>query len=388
MKVPFKYNLRNLRVRWMTSALTAGGTALTVAVFVGIMALSKGLELTMQTSGDPQNLIVMRQGATTELNSQVTQEQYQTLRYLEGVTQDGGEPLVSPEMVVVINRPRRGSTKGANITLRGVTPVALNLRPDIQIVEGRMFQPGLREIVLSRRIQDRFQDTGLGDRMRFGSSDWEVVGIFDASGTAQDSEIWADLTLLGQAYGRGAMLTSVLLRTTDVATQEALAKRIEDDPRLRMKAQQETKYYQEANTGSGLIRILGNFVAVIMGIGACFAGMNTMYAAVINRRQEIATLRVLGFRRRNILFSFATESLTLALVGGVVGCVLALPINGLSTGTLNFATFSEIAFAFRVTPDLVLKGMLFAVFLGLFGGLLPSWNASRQQIVQALRDTV
>ncbi len=388
MKVPFKYNLRNIRVRWMTSALTAGGTALTVAVFVGIMALAKGLELTMQSSGDPQNLIIMRQGATTELNSQVTQEQYQTLRYLEGVTQDEGEPLVSPEMVVAINRPRRGSTKGANITLRGVTPVALKLRPDIQIVEGRMFQPGLREIILSRRIQDRFQDTGLGDRMRFGSSDWEVVGIFDAAGTAQDSEIWADLTLLGQAYGRGAMLTSVLLRTTDVATQEALAKRIEDDPRLRMKAQQETKYYQEANTGSGLIRVLGNFVAVIMGIGACFAGMNTMYAAVINRRQEIATLRVLGFRRRNILFSFAAESLSLALVGGVVGCVLALPINGLSTGTLNFATFSEIAFAFRVTPDLVLKGMLFAVFLGLFGGLLPSWNASRQQIVQALRDTV
>ncbi len=388
MKVPFKYNLRNLRVRWMTSALTAGGTALTVAVFVGIMALSKGLELTMQTSGDAQNLIVMRQGATVELNSQVTQEQYQTLRDLEGVAKDGREPLVSPEMVVAINRPRRGSTKGANITLRGVKPIALKLRADIQIVEGRMFQPGLREIILSRRIQDRFQDTGLGDRMRFGSSDWEVVGIFDAAGTAQDSEIWADLTLLGQAYGRGAMLTSVLLRTTDVATQEALAKRIEDDPRLRMKAQQETKYYQEANTGSGLIRVLGNFVAVIMGIGACFAGMNTMYAAVINRRQEIATLRVLGFRRRNILFSFAAESLSLALVGGVVGCVLALPINGLSTGTLNFATFSEIAFAFRVTPDLVLKGMLFAVFLGLFGGLLPSWNASRQQIVQALRDTV
>ncbi|MEE8257851.1 MAG: ABC transporter permease [Acidobacteriota bacterium] len=388
MKVPFKYNLRNLRVRWMTSALTAGGTALTVAVFVGIMALSKGLELTMQTSGDAQNLIVMRQGATVELNSQVTQEQYQTLRDLEGVAKDGREPLVSPEMVVAINRPRRGSTKGANITLRGVKPIALKLRADIQIVEGRMFQPGLREIILSRRIQDRFQDTGLGDRMRFGSSDWEVVGIFDAAGTAQDSEIWADLTLLGQAYGRGAMLTSVLLRTTDVATQEALAKRIEDDPRLRIKAQQETKYYQEANTGSGLIRVLGNFVAVIMGIGACFAGMNTMYAAVINRRQEIATLRVLGFRRRNILFSFAAESLSLALVGGVVGCVLALPINGLSTGTLNFATFSEIAFAFRVTPDLVLKGMLFAVFLGLFGGLLPSWNASRQQIVQALRDTV
>lgn len=388
MKVPFKYNLRNLRVRWMTSALTAGGTALTVAVFVGIMALSKGLELTMQTSGDPQNLIVMRQGATVELNSQVTQEQYRTLRDLEGVTKDGREPLVSPEMVVAINRPRRGSTKGANITLRGVKPIALDLRADMQIVEGRMFQPGLREIILSRRIQERFQDTGLGDRMRFGSSDWEVVGIFDAAGTAQDSEIWADLTLLGQAYGRGALLTSVLLRTTDVATQEALAKRIEDDPRLRMKAQQETKYYQEANTGSGLIRVLGNFVAVIMGIGVCFAGMNTMYAAVINRRQEIATLRVLGFRRRNILFSFAAESLTLALVGGVVGCVLALPINGLSTGTLNFATFSEIAFAFRVTPDLVLKGMLFAVFLGLFGGLLPSWNASRQQIVQALRDTV
>ncbi len=352
------------------------------------MSLAKGLDLTMQTSGDPLNLIAMRQGSTAELNSQVTQEQYQAIRYLEGVALSEGESLVSPEIVVAINRPRRGSTQGANITLRGIKLIGLKLRPNMQITEGRMFRPGMREVIVSRKIQDRFQDTGLGDRMRFGSSNWEVVGIFDAAGTTQDSEIWGDLTLLSQAFGRGDMLSSVLIHAIDTDTIDMVASRIQDDPRLRMKAQPETEYYQEANTGSGLIRILGNFVAVIMGIGACFAGMNTMYAAVINRRQEIATLRVLGFKRRNILFSFAAESLTLALIGGAVGCVLALPINGLSTGTLNFATFSEIAFAFRVTPDLIFNGIVFAAFLGLFGGLLPSWSASRQQIVQALRDTV
>jgi len=386
MVIPFKYNLRSLLVRRVSTVMTTLSIALVVAVFMSIMALAGGLETALVSTGDPLNVLVRRRGSDSEMSSYFSREVLQDLRFVPGVqTGPGGEQMASGEIVIIINSPKRGEQQGVNVTVRGVSPTGLRLRPQMRIVQGRMFQPGLREVIVSSRISERFQNAGLGDQLPFGKTEWNVVGIFEAGNTAFDSEAWVDVNQLANDFNRQAY-SSLLLKATDEAAMKEMINRIENDRRYNLTAQREIEYYQEQTRAAGPIKFMGMFIAVIMGIGAAFAAMNTMYAAVANRTQEIATLRVLGFKQRNVLLSFLTESLLLALIGGAIGCVLVLPINGITTGTANWRTFSEIAFAFRITPRLLLTGMAFAALMGLFGGIFPARQAAKQTPAAAMRE--
>ncbi len=385
MAIPIKYNLRNLRVRWATTLLTASSILLTVLVFVALMALATGLQKSLSATGQPLNLIIMREGSQSEGTSSVARDSLQVIKYLEGIAKDEkGDPWVSTELLVLINLPRRGQTQGSNVTIRGVGPNSASLRPQFKLLAGRYFRSGLREVIVSRRIAERFQDCAFGDRLKFAKGYWTVVGIFDAGGTAYDSEIWADVNDLAVDFDRDAYST-VMARATDTAAMERLKNQIANDRRLHLKPVTEKEYYEGQTRFAAPIKALGLFIAVLMAVGACFAAMNTMYAAVARRTPEIGTLRVLGFSRGSILLSFLIESVLIAVAGGVPGCLASLVFNGISTGTTNFATFSEVAFNFRVTPGLMLNGMIFAVFMGLFGGFFPAWRAAHENIVSALR---
>jgi putative ABC transport system permease protein len=387
MKLPIKYNIRNLTVRKSTTLATAFTIGLTVAVYLMVMALARGIDLTLASSGDPLNLIVLRNGSTAELNSSVTRENLNNLMYLDGITREGDQPLVAAEAITLIYRARKGMSQGSNITIRGIGPMSTKLHSGFKLVSGRMFQTGLTEAVVSKRIAERFQGMDVGDKFRIQATDYTIVGQFDAGGKAFESEIWVDVNSLGSTIKRESY-SSVLLRVKDRATLDELAKRISDDQRLQLKAVSERKFYEDQQgAASGILKGLGVFVAFIMAVGAGFAGMNTMYAAVARRTKEIGTLRVLGFNRRSILAAFILESIAIAVVGTAIGIVLALPLNFVSTGTSNFATFSEIAFNFRVTPDLMIWALIFGTTIGLIGSLLPSIRASRFQIVDALRSS-
>ena len=386
MALPLKYNIRNLTVRKGTTLATAFTIGLTVAVYLMVMALARGIDLTLATSGEPLNLIVLRNGSTAELNSDVPREKLNDLIYLDGITREGDTPLVAPESITLIYRARKGMSQGSNITIRGVRPEeSRKLRTGFKVIEGRMFQTGLTEAVVSKRIAERFQGLDIGDKFRIQATDYTVVGMFDASGKAFESEIWVDVNSLGSTTNRPSF-SSVLLRVKDGAAMSELAKRISEDQRLQLKAVPERQFYEDQQgAASGVLKGLGVFVAFIMAVGAGFAGMNTMYAAVARRTQEIGTLRVLGFSRLSILTAFILESVTIALLGAGVGILLALPLNFVSTGTSNFVNFAEIAFNFRVTPDLMILALVFGAGIGLFGSLLPSIRASRFRIVDALR---
>lgn len=385
MAIPLKYNLRNLAVRRTTTAMTAFSITLTVTVFVVLMALAQGLQTSLTATGHPLNLLVMREGSQSETQSSVQRDALQVIRYLAGIAKtEKGEPWVSPEVLVLINLPRRGQTQGSNVTIRGLTPEGFALRPEFKLVEGRLFRPGLREVIVSKRISERFQNCGLDDKLKFAKGYWTVVGIFDADNTAYASEIWTDPEDLGQDFNRDAY-SSVFLRAENTEALARLRQQVSDDRRLHMKPQTELEYYQGQTSSAAPIKFLGLFIAGLMAVGASFAAMNTMYAAVARRTKEIGTLRVLGFSRGSILLSFIIESILIAAVGGFIGCILALPINGVATGTTNFATFSELAFNFRLTPRLLLSGMIFAVLMGFVGGLFPAWRAAHENIVTALR---
>jgi putative ABC transport system permease protein len=385
MALPLKYNFRNITVRKSSTLATAITIGLTVGVFLMVMALAKGIDLTLASSGEPLNLIVLREGSTAELNSTVTRENLNDLKFLDGVVREGDQPLAAPESMTLIYKPRKGMSQGSNVIIRGIGPMSAKLRSGFSQVSGRMFQPGLTEAIVSRRIAERFQGLDVGDKFRIQATDYTVVGLFEAGGKAFESEIWVDVNSLATATKRDSF-TSVLLRAKDQPTLEALAKRISEDQRLHLKAMAERNFYEDQQgIASGLLKGLAVFIALIMAIGAGFAGMNTMYAAVARRTKEIGTLRVLGFGRLSILIAFVLESLAIAILGVAIGILLALPLNFVSTGTSNFTTFSEIAFNFRVTPDLMLMALIFGLAIGLFGSLLPSIRASRFKIVDALR---
>lgn len=385
MALPLKYNLRNLTVRKGPTLATAASIGVTVAVFLLVMALARGIDLTLTTSGEPLNLMVLREGSTSEMMSDVSQDNLNVIQFLDGIAREGGTPLVSPEIVTLIYKARKGETQGGNVTLRGVGPMGNRLRSGFEIVEGRMFQTGLTEAVVARRIAERFQGLAVGDKFKVQASEYTVVGLFDAGGKAFESEIWVDVNALKNTTKRSGF-SMALVRTQDEAGLKALEKRISEDKQLRLKAASERGFYEEQQGAtSGLIKGLGAFISFIMAVGACFAGMNTMYAAVANRTREIGTLRILGFRRRSILTAFVLESMAIAAVGVGIGILLALPLNLVSTGTSNFATFSEIAFNFRVTPGLMLSALVFGLGIGFFGALLPSVRASRLRIIDALR---
>jgi putative ABC transport system permease protein len=380
-----KYNLRNLIVRRVNTLMTIGTIALVVGIFVALMSLANGLNIALRATGSPENLIVLRQGSQTEMQSGVSKEAFQIIQTLPGIARDQQDkPMASAEISVIVNLPRK-SGEATNVTLRGVSESGFALRPQIKLIKGRLFRPNVGEAIVSQKVADRFSGAGLGDALQLGRRSLTVVGIFDAGGTAFDSEIWSHVNDVADAFDRGGY-SSVMVRAENAATRDQLAARIDAEQRLKLEAKPEIKYYEEQTSTSGPIRGLGVFVAIIMGIGACFGGMNTMYAAVAYRTREIGTLRALGFSKLSILTSFVIESMILALIGGVVGCLLALPVNGIATGTMNFRTFSELAFSFRITPDLLVSALIFSLVLGFIGGLLPSRLAARMPITRALRE--
>jgi len=382
--IPFSYNLRSLRVRWRSSLATLAGIALVVAVFVIVMALARGLRTTFTSTGDPRNLLVTRKGAMAESSSQITLEDVRRTRYLEGIERTPeGEPLASAEVIVLITLERfRGGS--AHVQVRGLGPLGPRLRPDVQIIEGRMFKPGARECIVSRQVSRRFNQCQLGQGFRSGKGLWQVVGIFDARKTAYESEIWMDADEAKEAFNR-SFYCSITLRPVNPAVAEALIHRIDTDKQLQLRALSEPEYYREQTKTAGPIQVFGFCLAAIMGLGAAFSAMNTMYASIGSRTREIGTLRVLGFSRRSIYLSFMLESIAVALAGGLIGCALSFPINGLATGTFNWATFAEVAFEFRITGELLASGLAFALVMGILGGLLPASAAARQPILAALR---
>jgi len=385
MALPLKYNIRNIIVRKGSTLATAFTIGLTVAVFLMVMALARGIDLTLSSSGEPLNMIVLREGSTAELNSALTRENFKDLMYLDGVAREGEAPLATGELITLIYKARKGMSQGSNVTVRGVGPMSFKLRSGFNVVAGKQFQPGLPEAVVSKRIAERFQGLDVGDKFKIQTTEYTVVGLFDSAGKAFESEIWVDINSLSSTTKRDGY-SSVLMRVKDQNALTALSKRITDDPKLHLKAVSERVFYEDQQgAASGMLKGLAVFISFIMAVGAGFAGMNTMYAAVARRTKEIGTLRVLGFSRFSILTAFLLESVAIAVIGAAIGILLALPLNFVSTGTSNWLTFSEIAFNFRVTFDLMLSALIFGAIIGLVGSLLPSIRASRYKIVDALR---
>jgi putative ABC transport system permease protein len=384
MTVPLKYNWRNLRVRWRSTLGAVLGIALVVAVFVMVMALANGLRRTFVHSGDDRNLLVIRKGAMAESSSQITFDEVRRTKFLEGIARNGkGEPLASAEVIVLITMNRKDGGR-AHVQVRGLGEVGAELRPRIRMVEGRMFRPGLRECIVSRKIARRFENCQWGRSFRSGKQTWNVVGTFDADQTAYESEIWVDADEAREAFRR-EFYCSITMRPKSPPAAAALIRRIREDKSMQLQAVKESDYYKDQTKTAAPIQIFGLCLAGIMSLGAAFAAMNTMYAAVGARSREIGTLRVLGFSRTDIYLSFLAESLLIALLGGGLGCLLSLPMNGLVTGTFNWATFAEVAFEFRITGGLLLEGVLFGLVMGALGGLLPARFASRCPVLEALR---
>jgi putative ABC transport system permease protein len=386
MAIPVAYNLRNLVVRKTTTIMTALGIALTVAVLLAVLALVNGLRTTLASSGDPLQIVVMRKGSESEIVSNFTRTQFQDLKFKPGIaTGANGQPLASLEVITVINLSSTETGEGTNVTVRGLQPAGLEMRRGVKISSGRWFQEGKRELVAGKTAAERYPEAQLGRKVRFGRGDWEIVGIMDAGRGAQASELWGDLNQIGGDLQRLEVLSSALVRATDAVTAKALANDINNDQRLNMNAVSEEEYYAAQTQSAAPIEYIGIFVAVIMAVGSAFAAMNTMYAAVARRSREIGTLRVLGFSKGSILLSFFLESVLLSALGGVLGCLLVLPLNGITTGIGN-SNFSETAFNFHVSGTIMLAGIAFAVVLGASGGLFPASNAARKEILTALRE--
>jgi putative ABC transport system permease protein len=386
MRIPLTYVVRNLVARRLTTALTAGGMALVVYVFAAVLMLSAGLEATLVATGQDDNVLVIRRGSQTEVQSGIDRAQAGVVESLPDIAvgQDGRR-LLSKEPVVLINLPKRESGKPSNVVIRGVTPTGLALRPQVQIVEGRMFRPGTAEVVAGRSIASGFRGAGLGETLRFASRDWTVVGVFDAGRSGFDSEIWGDAEQMLQAFRRVGF-SALIFKLTDSDRFDAVKQSIESDPRLTLEAKRETRFYADQSEKlSTFITYLGTTISVIFSIGAIIGAMITMYASVASRTAEIGTLRALGFSRGSILTAFLGESLLLGLLGGAIGLAGAAFMQMLSISTTNFQTFAEVAFRFVLTPGIAAAALLFALAMGFVGGFLPAARAARLKIVDALR---
>ncbi|HKT81209.1 MAG TPA: ABC transporter permease [Vicinamibacterales bacterium] len=387
MGLILSYNLRSMAVRKVTAAMTAMGIAMVVAVFVMTLAIAQGFQKTLVSSGSPGNAIVLRKGATSENVSAVSRAQLPIIQSLPQVARTAdGRPLASPELVVIIALPRLSDGQTANVPARGVGPRAFEVRGSLRFEEGRPLTPGTREINVGRLAVGRFQGLALNSEVRIAGQLWKVVGIFSDDDASFESEVWGDVELMIPAFQRDGY-QSVTVTLTDPSAFESFEAAIADDPRLDLRPQRETDFYAaQSRVMTTVIRVFGSFVTIILAIGAMFGAMNTMYAAVAYRTREIGTLRALGFSRPAIVTAFLAESVALALVGGIVGCLLALPVHGLSTGTTNMASFSEVAFKFRITPALLGGGLAFAAVMGALGGLLPALGAARIPVSRALRE--
>ena len=386
MPVPLRYSARNLWARKLTTALTAGGMALVVFVFAAVMMLDAGLKQTLVATGQPDNILVTRRSSGTEIQSGVDRTQAAIVESQPEIAiGPGGVSMASKEVVVLIAQPKRDTGVPTNVTVRGVGAEGLALRPQVRVIAGRMFRPGSAEIVVGRSIGERFDGTGIGESLRFGGRDWTVVGVFDGGGSAFDSEIWGDGEQMIQAFRRQAF-SSVAARLGDPASFDALKRRLESDPRLTLDVKRERTFYEEqSEVMSNFISYLGLTLSVIFSVGAMIGAMITMYSAVANRTAEIGALRALGFRRGSILLAFLAEALFLALIGWIVGLALASGMQLVQISTMNWQSFSELAFRFTLTPEIVLKSLVFALAMGLAGGFLPAVRAARLKIVDALR---
>jgi putative ABC transport system permease protein len=384
-RIPVVYNWRNLGQRRVSTALTALGIALVAWVFIFTLALAGGFESALRSTGSRDNAIIVRSGSTAELTSIITREAAAVFQSQPEIARaPDGQPLATAELVVVWNLPRKSGTT-TNVVVRGVGPKSAALRSNIHMIAGRMFRPGLNEIVVGKMMSDRFQNAAVGDKLKLSGREWTVVGIFDADGTGYDSEIWGDVELFMPVFDR-PVYQSVIVRLDDRSHFAAMKKRLESDPRMAAAVHHEDEFYAaQAGMLAQLLRSLGIFVTLIMALGAIFGALNTMYASVGARTKEIGTLRAIGFSKGAVLLSILVESTLLALLGGVIGCLLALPIRGFTTGTMTFSTFSELAFRFAITPGMLIAGLVFAAVMGLVGGFFPARRAASMPIVEALR---
>lgn len=390
MAIPIVYNVRSVFRRPAATITTVVGVGLTVAILIGALALAAGFRAALQSSGSADNVLVMRKGADSEISSGLVRAAVDVIRNEPFVAPGpDGRPAVTADVVVLTNRPRLGQPGSSNVTVRGIDPGAWAFRAaanGVRIVEGRLFTPGAAEIIVGRRIAPRFADCRIGDHMRFGQRDFTVVGLFTAGGASFESEIWGDNAVLMPVF-RGEVFESVTFRMRDPSQFDAVKHALETDPRLGVDVERERAYYDDQSRMlTTIMRIAGTLIVLIMAVGAMFGAMNTMFAAIGARTREIATLLVLGFGRGAVMASFLIESMILAMLGGVLGCVLALPVNGIVTSTTNFASFSEVAFAFRVTPGILVTALVFSALLGLAGGFFPALRASRQPLARALRE--
>ncbi|WER49897.1 ABC transporter permease [Cupriavidus sp. WKF15] len=386
MAIPFSYIARNLWARRLTTALTAGGLALVVFVFATMLMLDAGLKRTLVTTGEPDNVVMIRKGAETEVQSGISRDQASIMEMHPSVAMDGnGRPMASKEAVVLISLTKRGSDTPANVVIRGVSPKGLGLRPQIRLVAGRTFRPGSSEIIVGSSVARGFTGAQLGGRLRFAQRDWTIVGVFDAGGSGFDSEIWGDADQLMQSFRRTSY-SSMVVRLSRPEAFARLRADIDVDPRLTAEAKSEQAFYSDQSKAlSTFINILGLTLSTIFSIAAMIGAMITMYASVANRVAEIGTLRALGFRRTNVLAAFLVEALLLGLAGGVAGLCCAALMQFASFSTTNFQTFADLSFRFILTPGIVAKTLGFSMAMGLVGGFLPALRAARMNIVDALR---
>jgi ABC-type antimicrobial peptide transport system permease subunit len=388
MAIPISYSFRNLWVRRLTTVLTATGMALVVFVFAATLMLAEGLQKTLVETGSPDNVVVIRRASQSEVQSGVDRMQAALVESRPEVALGpDGKQLLAKELVVLINLPKRGSKKPSNVVIRGVGSSSLALRPQVKLKEGRMPRPGSSEIIAGESLAKRFEGAGIGESLRFAMRDWRVVGVFDAGSTGFSSEIWGDADQLMQSFRR-PVFSSVTFRLRDVGDFAAVKQRLEADPRLTVEAKLETRYYlDQSEAMAKFLKILGFALTIIFSLGAIIGAMITMYAAVANRVIEIGTLRALGFQRRSILLAFIIESFFLGLAGGIAGVAAASFLQLITISTMNWQSFAELAFSFSLTVPTVIKSLLFSVFMGLAGGILPAFRAARLSIVDALRAT-
>ncbi|MEM6794642.1 MAG: ABC transporter permease [Acidobacteriota bacterium] len=388
MKIPIKYNVRSLFVRKGTTFMTMASIAVVVLVFVGVFSLGVGLEQAFKASGDPDTLLVLRDGARSETESAQPFSVYRDIAALPGIVQSAdARPLASGE-VIILQIFERGDGSESNLAVRGVSPTARSMRSGYRLVEGREFEPGKAEVIVGQRLIGRFSNLGVGEQVTFGRVPFTVVGVFEAGGGGAESEVWGAITDISDAFNRPSYVSSIRLATTSPASAATLTETIESDQRWRMSVQTEAEYYAgQSSANTGQFKALGLVLAVLMGFGACFAAANTMYAQIANRGREVGTLRALGFQRGTILAAFLIEAAVLGLFGGLLGVLLALPLHGISAGTTNFITFSEITFELALSPPVLAGGVMLAVLTGIVGGLPPAWSASRRQITGLLRES-
>jgi len=387
MKIPLAYNVRSVLQRPVSTAMTALGVAIVVAVFIAMLALANGFRVALVRTGSPDNVLVLRRGADSELSSGIDRETERIIAASPHVaTGSDGRALISPEVFVAINIHRGSDTLSmANVVARGVSDEAFTVRRNIVITEGRKFVSGRSEIIVGQRLVGRIGHTALGDTLRFAGRDWLVVGHFSAGGSSFESEIWGENEQFMPVF-RGDVFQSVSFRLKDPRGFEEAKRSLENDQRIQVDAHRETEFYDsQSELLTRILNILAYLITSIMAVGAVFGAVNTMYAAVAARTPEVAVLLTLGFRPRSVLASFLVESAVIALVGGLIGCLFALPINGIVTSTTNWNSFTEVAFAFRVTPGLLLSGVIFALVMGVLGGFFPALRASRLPVVQAIR---